>query len=244
MPRDLSPDQRTLRELSTVRFFPRPTPQAPACTRTMASPPQTFLRNIFAKQSPVKAKRTPEPKRTGSSAPMPSPPDDVSVIQSSPGTPRARSRSPSRPPTAPTPWSTPQRSCGERSRSRTRAATTPPSIKREDRRYRYQDEEVAYVLQAHQAFPKLKPVTWFQELLVEGRSAGQLSLEATANGMRSIVSRHLARREQERQREAREYVRAQARNQRNERRRQQYAEGSPPREWWTTSIRSNPHSGV
>ena len=200
MPRDVSPDQRTLHELSAVRFFPRPTPQAPAWKGAMVSPPQAFLYNIFTKQSPARVRRGAEPKRTGSSAPTPSPPDDVSVIHSSPGTPRARSRSPSRPPTAPTPRSTPQRSGSERSRSRTRAATTPPSIRREDRRYRYQDEEVAYVLQAHEAFPKLKPVTWFQELLVKGRSAGKLSLEATANGMRSIVSRHLARREQERKR--------------------------------------------
>ena len=228
MPRDVSPDQRTLRELSSVRFFPRPTPQAPAWKGAMVSPPQAFLRNIFAKQSPVKAKRTAEPKRTGSSAPMPSPPDDVSVIQSSPGTPRARSRSPSRPPTAPTPRSTPQRSGGERSRSRTRVATTPPSIKREDRRYRYQDEEVAYILKAHEAFPKLKPVSWFQDLLLQGRATGQLSMDATPNGMRSIVGRHLARREEERQREARELARAQARILRNERRRQQYAEGNPP----------------
>ena len=83
MPRDVSPDQLTLHELSSVRFIPRSAPQK----RELASPPQTLLRNIFERQSPAKAKRTAVPKRTGSSTPMPSPPDDVSVIQSSPGTP-------------------------------------------------------------------------------------------------------------------------------------------------------------
>ena len=227
MPRDVSPDQRTLHELSAVRFFPRPTPQAPAWKGGTVSPSKAFQYNIFMGQPPARVGRGAQPKRTGSSAPTPSPPDDVSVIHSSPGTPRAGSRSPSRPPTAPTPWSTPQRSGSERSRSRTRTATTPPSVSREDRRYRYQDDEVAYVLQAHEAFPRLKPCSWFQELLVKGKSAGKLSLEATANGMRSIVSRHLARRDQERHREALEQVRVQARIQRNARRRQQYAEGSP-----------------
>ena len=159
MPRDVSPDQRTPHELSSVRFFPRPTPQAPAWKRELASPPQTLLRNIFERQSPAKAKRTAVPKRTRSSTPMPSPPDDVSVIQSSPRTPRARSRSPSRPPTAPTPKSTPQRSGGQRSRSRSRAATPPPSIERVDRRYKYTDEEVAYILRAHAQFQTLRPLT-------------------------------------------------------------------------------------
>ena len=46
--------------------------------------------------------------------------------------------------------------------------------------------------------------------------------------MRSIVRRHLIRRDEERRREALEQVRAQARIQRNARRRQQYAEGTPP----------------
>ena len=229
MPRDVSPDQRTLRELPAVKFVPRPTPQAPAWSGLTVSPPQAYLQHIFAKQSPVRAKRTAEPKRTAHSAPMPSPPDDVSVIQSSPGTPRAaRSRSPSRPATAPTPRSTPQRSGGERSRSRTRPATTPPGIRRDDRRYRYSDEEVAYILHAHEAFPRLKPASWFNDLLLKGRMTGHLSMEATSNGMRSIVSRHLARREEERQREAIALAKARARHLRNERRRQQYAEGSSP----------------
>ena len=230
MPRDVSPDQRTLHELSAVRFVPNPTPQGPAwiAKAGMVPPSQAFLHNIFTEQTPTRVRRRAQPKRTGSSAPTPSPPDDVSVIHSSPVTPRARSRSPSRPPTAPTPRSTPQRSGGERSRSRTRTATTPPSERRDDRRYRYQDDEVAYVLQAHEAFSKLRPFNWFQDLLVKGRSAGILSLEATANGMRSIVNRHLRRLDRERHREQLEQVRAQVRIQRNARRRQQYAEGSPP----------------
>ena len=228
MARGTSPDQRTLHELSAVRFFPRPTPQAPAWKAGMVPPSQTLPHNVFTWLPRTRGRRRAEPKRTGSSAPTPSPPDDVSVIHSSPGTPRARSRSPSRPPTVPTPWSTPQRSGSERSRSRTRTATTPPSAGRDDRRYRYPDDEVAYILQEHEAFPKLRPFGWFQDLLVKGRSAGRLSLEATAHGMRSIVRRHLIRRDEERRREALEQVRAQARIQRNARRRQQYAEGTPP----------------
>ena len=244
MPRDVSPDHRTLHELSSVRFFPRPTPQAPAWKRELVSPPQTLLRNIFESQSPAKAKRTAVPKRTGSSTPMPSPPDDVSVIQSSPGTPRARSRSPSRPPTAPTPKSTPQRSGGQESRSRSRAATTPPSIARVDRRYRYTDEEVASIPKALEPFPTLRPLSWFSQLAVQGKMTEQLSIDAAPTGMRSIVGRHLARREADREREARDLVRAQARNVRNERRRQHYADRSLPREWWTTSIRYDPGSDV
>ena len=228
MPRDVSPDQRTLHELSSVRFFPRPTPQAPAWKRELESPPQTLLRNIFERQSPAKAKRTAVPKRTRSSTPMPSPPDDVSVIQSSPRTPRARSRSPSRPPTAPTPKSTPQRSGGQRSRSRSRAATPPPRIERVDRRYKYTDEEVAYIVRAHAQFQTLRPLSWFSQLAVQGKMTDQLSTHAAATGMRSIVGRHLARREAEREREARDLARAQARNARNERRRQHHAERSPP----------------